>query len=170
MGHDWSTAVDGHDCCARRSPHAPVFVPVSPRGTREKILLEACGLLMVSDPPAPDGRVVVQGLRDLRPLPQVVSTWRVGCFAGCGKAGRSIGFTEGSVMSMPGPTIAAAVDRNTDVAPGPPPFPDMVWGSHLCAPNYCRRYRPAARLPEPVDTSTCHVGFRCVVRSSHTAG
>jgi len=41
-------------------------------------------------------------------------------------------------------------------------------GSHLCAPNYCRRYRPAARFPEPVDTSTCHVGFRCIVRpSSH---
>lgn len=37
-------------------------------------------------------------------------------------------------------------------------------GSHLCAPNYCRRYRPAARHPEPIDTSTCHVGFRCVVR------
>ncbi len=37
-------------------------------------------------------------------------------------------------------------------------------GSHLCAPNYCRRYRPAARFPEPVDTSTCHVGFRCIVR------
>ncbi len=37
-------------------------------------------------------------------------------------------------------------------------------GSHLCAPNYCRRYRPAARFPEPIDTSTCHVGFRCIVR------
>jgi formylglycine-generating enzyme len=37
-------------------------------------------------------------------------------------------------------------------------------GSHLCAPNYCRRYRPAARHPEPVDTSTSHVGFRCVMR------
>jgi formylglycine-generating enzyme required for sulfatase activity len=37
-------------------------------------------------------------------------------------------------------------------------------GSHLCAPNYCRRYRPAARFPEPIDTSACHVGFRCVVR------
>jgi formylglycine-generating enzyme len=37
-------------------------------------------------------------------------------------------------------------------------------GSHLCAPNYCRRYRPAARHPEPVDTSTSHVGFRCVLR------
>jgi formylglycine-generating enzyme required for sulfatase activity len=37
-------------------------------------------------------------------------------------------------------------------------------GSHLCAPDYCRRYRPAARFPEPVDTSTCHLGFRCIVR------
>jgi formylglycine-generating enzyme required for sulfatase activity len=37
-------------------------------------------------------------------------------------------------------------------------------GSHLCAPNYCRRYRPAARHAEPIDTSTSHLGFRCVVR------
>jgi len=37
-------------------------------------------------------------------------------------------------------------------------------GSHLCAPNYCRRYRPAARHAEPVDTSTSHVGFRCIIR------
>ena len=37
-------------------------------------------------------------------------------------------------------------------------------GSHLCAPNYCRRYRPAARHAQPVDTSTSHVGFRCVKR------
>jgi sulfatase modifying factor 1 len=42
-------------------------------------------------------------------------------------------------------------------------------GSHLCAPNYCRRYRPAARHPEPVDTSTSHVGFRCVVRQARTS-
>jgi formylglycine-generating enzyme required for sulfatase activity len=39
-------------------------------------------------------------------------------------------------------------------------------GSHLCAPNYCRRYRPAARYPHPIDTSTSHVGFRCIVRPS----
>jgi formylglycine-generating enzyme required for sulfatase activity len=41
-------------------------------------------------------------------------------------------------------------------------------GSHLCAPNYCRRYRPAARHAEPVDTSTSHVGFRCVTRKLAT--
>jgi len=38
-------------------------------------------------------------------------------------------------------------------------------GSHLCAPNYCRRYRPAARYAHPVDTATCHLGFRCILRS-----
>jgi sulfatase modifying factor 1 len=37
-------------------------------------------------------------------------------------------------------------------------------GSHLCAPNYCLRYRPAARQAESVDTSTSHIGFRCVAR------
>jgi formylglycine-generating enzyme required for sulfatase activity len=38
-------------------------------------------------------------------------------------------------------------------------------GSYLCAPNYCRRYRPAARMPQELDTATCHLGFRCVVRA-----
>jgi formylglycine-generating enzyme len=45
-------------------------------------------------------------------------------------------------------------------------FPRKVikGGSHLCAPNYCLRYRPAARQSETVDTSTSHIGFRCVFR------
>jgi formylglycine-generating enzyme len=37
-------------------------------------------------------------------------------------------------------------------------------GSHLCAPNYCRRYRPAARHAQQIDSSMSHIGFRCVVR------
>jgi len=41
-------------------------------------------------------------------------------------------------------------------------------GSHLCAPNYCRRHRPAARFPEPVDTSACHVGFRGIAHVPRT--
>ena len=44
----------------------------------------------------------------------------------------------------------------------------MKGGSHLCAPNYCRRYRPAARMAQPVDTGTSHLGFRCVIR--HESG
>jgi sulfatase modifying factor 1 len=39
-------------------------------------------------------------------------------------------------------------------------------GSHLCAPNYCLRYRPAARQGQAVDSSTSHIGFRCVIRAS----
>jgi formylglycine-generating enzyme required for sulfatase activity len=48
------------------------------------------------------------------------------------------------------------------------PIPRRVikGGSHLCAPNYCLRYRPAARQGETVDTSTGHIGFRCVVRGA----
>ena len=38
-------------------------------------------------------------------------------------------------------------------------------GSYLCAPSYSRRYRPAARMGQPIDTTTGHVGFRCVVRA-----
>jgi sulfatase modifying factor 1 len=41
-------------------------------------------------------------------------------------------------------------------------------GSFLCAPNYCRRYRPAARMPHPIDTGTCHIGFRCIIRAGPT--
>jgi len=37
-------------------------------------------------------------------------------------------------------------------------------GSHLCAQNYCQRYRPAARQPQQVESSMSHIGFRCIVR------
>ena len=45
-------------------------------------------------------------------------------------------------------------------------FPRKVikGGSHLCAPNYCLRYRPAARQGETIATSTGHISFRCVIR------
>jgi sulfatase modifying factor 1 len=39
-------------------------------------------------------------------------------------------------------------------------------GSFLCAPNYCRRYRPAARHAQMIDSGMSHIGFRCVVRRS----
>jgi formylglycine-generating enzyme len=35
-------------------------------------------------------------------------------------------------------------------------------GSYLCADNYCRRYRPAARHPQESDFSASHIGFRIV--------
>jgi formylglycine-generating enzyme required for sulfatase activity len=42
-------------------------------------------------------------------------------------------------------------------------------GSFLCAPNYCRRYRPAARQPEDAASSTMHLGFRTVRRTAQAA-
>jgi formylglycine-generating enzyme len=58
--------------------------------------------------------------------------------------------------------------RNPRVdSPGAAAIPSRVLkgGSHLCAPNYCLRYRPAARSAQAVDSSTCHIGFRCIVRA-----
>ncbi|SDQ41801.1 formylglycine-generating enzyme family protein [Quadrisphaera sp. DSM 44207] len=75
---------------------------------------------------------------------------------------------------------ACCVPRNprVDAADQPwvPGLPDAAvprrvvkGGSHLCAPDYCLRYRPAARQGEAVDTSTGHLGFRCVVRAGERA-
>jgi formylglycine-generating enzyme required for sulfatase activity len=46
------------------------------------------------------------------------------------------------------------------------PLPRKVLkgGAFLCSPDTCQRYRPAARYPQTVDTSTCHIGFRLIVR------
>jgi formylglycine-generating enzyme len=62
------------------------------------------------------------------------------------------------------PRVTSPEQSFADGGPGAQ-FPRRVikGGSHLCAPNYCLRYRPAARQAEPVDTSTSHLGFRCVV-------
>jgi formylglycine-generating enzyme required for sulfatase activity len=61
------------------------------------------------------------------------------------------------------PCCGPTVDRRAgSVAPGET-FPRRVikGGSHLCSPDYCLRFRPAARSPESIDTATCHLGFRC---------
>lgn len=53
----------------------------------------------------------------------------------------------------------------TSAEPDPSLIQALKGGSHLCAPEYCHRYRPAARSPQSQDTSTTHIGFRCVVGS-----
>ncbi len=72
-----------------------------------------------------------------------------------------------------GHAASCCVPHNPRVAEPPPgespeagaiPRRVVKGGSHLCAPNYCLRYRPAARQGEAVDTSTGHIGFRCIVR------
>jgi formylglycine-generating enzyme len=66
---------------------------------------------------------------------------------------------------------AAAAERCCGGAGDGEAFPRKVikGGSHLCAPNYCLRYRPAARQGETIDTSTSHIGFRCVLRPERAA-
>lgn len=62
----------------------------------------------------------------------------------------------------------AADSREASIDPasqhGTMPRKVVKGGSFLCAPSYCRRYRPAARMAQGIDTSTGHMGFRCIVR------
>lgn len=62
------------------------------------------------------------------------------------------------------PVNPQGATKEQSVDPTQPTMPRKVLkgGSFLCAPNYCLRYRPAARIPESIDTSTCHIGLRCV--------
>lgn len=60
-----------------------------------------------------------------------------------------------------GGTRGGSIDKRDPVRV---PRKVMKGGSHLCAENYCQRYRPAARYAQAVDTTTGHVGFRCVAR------
>jgi formylglycine-generating enzyme required for sulfatase activity len=64
-----------------------------------------------------------------------------------------------------GPDAAASADL---ADPYRIPRRVLKGGSHLCADNYCRRYRPAARIPQAIDSATSHVGFRCVMRIKET--
>jgi formylglycine-generating enzyme len=70
-----------------------------------------------------------------------------------------------------GPAVNPRVispDKSYDAAQAQFRIPRKVvkGGSHLCAPNYCLRYRPAARQPQMIDTSMNHIGFRCIVRQA----
>jgi formylglycine-generating enzyme required for sulfatase activity len=74
----------------------------------------------------------------------------------------------------PAPSCCGAINprggsREASIDPLIPdiPIPRKVikGGSYLCAPNYCQRYRPAARMAQPIDTATSHLGFRCVLRT-----
>ncbi len=61
-----------------------------------------------------------------------------------------------------GPVGAAGSATSGGAAPDPAVNQTLKGGSHLCAPEYCHRYRPAARSPQSQDSATTHIGFRCV--------
>jgi formylglycine-generating enzyme len=63
------------------------------------------------------------------------------------------------------PAEGARGEAGTDI-----PRRVVKGGSHLCAPGYCLRYRPAARQGQAVDSAACHIGFRCVVRPQAATG
>lgn len=66
---------------------------------------------------------------------------------------------------VPGTTAVEADGRPDLLAPTTSPQVMRVTkgGSFLCAPEYCRRYRPAARSAQSDDSATAHLGFRCVI-------
>ena len=77
---------------------------------------------------------------------------------------------EGKIKSCCGPVSnPRVVSLEASYDPAQPQFhiPRKVLkgGSFLCAPNYCLRYRPAARQPQMIDSAMSHLGFRCVTRN-----
>lgn len=58
-------------------------------------------------------------------------------------------------------------NQKNSVDPSGPPIGRKVLkgGSHLCAANYCQRYRPAARHAQAIESATSHIGFRCIIRA-----
>jgi formylglycine-generating enzyme len=69
------------------------------------------------------------------------------------------------------PRVTTA-DKSYETGISAPSIPRRVikGGSHLCAPNYCLRYRPAARQAQAIDSTTSHTGFRCIVRTNASEG
>jgi formylglycine-generating enzyme len=72
----------------------------------------------------------------------------------------------GNVWEWTADRFATAATSSCCTPPAPEAIPrnTIKGGSHLCAPSYCLRFRPAARQGEAVDTSTSHLGFRCIQR------
>lgn len=88
--------------------------------------------------------------------------WTCDCFTT-----RHLDKTAKACCTSQNPRVESADQSHGPNQPGAN-IPRMVvkGGSHLCAPNCCLRYRPAARQGEAVETSACHIGFRCIVRGS----
>jgi formylglycine-generating enzyme len=75
-------------------------------------------------------------------------------------------WTDDHASDAAGP--ASARSEHACCAPPPPVLTETdrrvtKGGSHLCAPSYCHRYRPAARQGHTVRSTTSHIGFRCVL-------
>ena len=83
--------------------------------------------------------------------------WTTTPYSARGHARRNAG-ADGSSLDLPANSCCPP-----PADPDPTVIQSLKGGSHLCAPEYCLRYRPAARSPQSQDSSTTHIGFRCVV-------
>jgi len=100
--------------------------------------------------------------------------WTIDYFAarpaGLAHSAHSAHGAHGAHSACCAPQNPGVVSAEDSLVPGQPgahiPRRVIKGGSHLCAPNYCLRYRPAARQGEAVDTSTVHLGFRCILRDA----
>ena len=106
-----------------------------------------------------------------------VGTSPVGTFPPNGvRAGRHdrqrVGVDDDAVLgAAPGRDAAQGLLHRRPAEPDPSVNQTLKGGSHLCAPEYCHRYRPAARSSQSQDSATTHIGFRCVrstPESAHT--
>lgn len=131
------------------------------------------------DDPAPDGRMMANTWQGEFPWQNLnedgyertspVDAFPPNCYGLFDMAGNVWEWTDDlyAIPLAPAPRqccgAGVAVADMTDITSGIPRYV-VKGGSHLCAPNYCLRYRPAARQGESADTSSSHIGFRCVIR------
>lgn len=71
---------------------------------------------------------------------------------------------EANCCAPRGPTLEDSYDPHQEVKI---PRKVVKGGSHLCTPQYCYRYRPAARQPQTIETATSHMGFRGIRRGTN---
>lgn len=118
---------------------------------------------------AEDGHAGTCPVRSFPPM--VMDSTR---FAATSGSGRPTGLHRGTLLRVRASQRAVAsdtphdADREKSHDPDQPavsiPRKVVKGGSFLCAPSYCRRYRPAARHAQMVDTGMIHIGFRCLRR------
>ncbi len=145
----------------RRRPAAAWSAPNSPGATNSRLAPSRWRTPgKVSSPGAIRPRTGLSAPRRSAPILQTATgspIWRA--MSGNGQA---TGMPPGAAGNPPAAPCRAVL---TPALPGVTvPRKVIKGGSFLCAPDYCRRYRPAARQPQMVDTAASHIGFRCVLR------